>query len=318
MSVRWGIAGTGRIASDFVRDLSNIADAELVTVGSRSNDSARTFASTWNVPRAHGSITDLANDPEVDVVYVAGIHPVHREHAILMMKSGKHVLVEKPLAMNPAEVDEMIAVSASTGRFMMEAMWMRFNPLHVELKRRIDVGEFGKVISIDSDFSFAAERSSTHRLFDPTKGGGAVLDVGIYPITLAWWFIGEPTTWNATGVIGPTGVDEQATIDMRWPDGRSAHLTCGSTTEGTTASTITCESAVIVIPTRSHASNVAEIRSSSGTEHVTCDEPGLHHQVREVHRCISSGATESPRMPHRLSRTISAYMDSVLDVLHHR
>lgn len=318
MTMRWGIAGTGRIASDFARDLANIADAQLVAVGSRSIDSARTFASSRNIPHVHGSVADLARDTEVDVVYVAGIHPVHREQAILMMESGKHVLVEKPLAMNPTEVDDMLAVSASSGRFLMEAMWMRFNPLHVELKRRLDTGEFGKVISIESDFSFAAERTPTHRLFDPTKGGGSVLDVGIYPITLAWWFIGEPTSWNATGVIGPTGVDERATIEMQWSDGRSAHLTCGSTHEGSTASTIVCESATIVIPTRSHASNIAEIRTSSGTEQLVCDEPGLHHQVREVHRCIAAGENQSPRMSHRDSRAISAYMDSVLNVLHHR
>ncbi|NBY12939.1 MAG: gfo/Idh/MocA family oxidoreductase [Actinobacteria bacterium] len=128
MTMRWGIAGTGRIASDFARDLANIADAQLVAVGSRSIDSARTFASARNIPRAHGSVADLAQDPEVDVVYVAGIHPVHREHAIAMMRAGKHVLVEKPLAMNAGEVDEMLAVSTSTGRFLMEAMWMRFNP----------------------------------------------------------------------------------------------------------------------------------------------------------------------------------------------
>jgi len=318
MTMRWGIAGTGRIASDFARDLANIADAQLVAVGSRSIDSARTFASARNIPRAHGSVADLAQDPEVDVVYVAGIHPVHREHAIAMMRAGKHVLVEKPLAMNAGEVDEMLAVSTSTGRFLMEAMWMRFNPLHMELKRRIDAGEFGRVTSIDSDFSFDAGRNPSHRLFDPTKGGGALLDVGIYPITLAWWFIGAPESWSAHGAIGPTGVDEQATIDMTWNDGRFAHLTCGSTKEGTTASTITCESAMIVIPTRSHASNVAEIRTSSGIEHVTCDEPGLHHQVREVHRCISNGVTESPRMSHRDSHAISTFMDSALAVLHRR
>ena len=316
--MRWGIAGTGRIANDFARDLANITDAQLVAVGSRSLESARTFGSTWNLTRTHGSITELANDPEVEVVYVAGIHPVHREQAILMMKSGKHVLVEKPLAMSPAEVDEMVATSKATGRFLMEAMWMRFNPLHVELKRRIDAGEFGKITTIESDFSFAAERSPTHRLFDPTKGGGSVLDVGIYPITLAWWFVGAPVSWTASGVIGPTGVDEDATIEMSWGDGRSGHLTCGSTHEGSTASTITCESATIVIPTRSHASNVAEIRTSSGTERLVCDESGLHHQVREVHRCIANGLTESPRMSHRDSRAISAFMDSVLKSIHRR
>ena len=312
MTTRWGIAGTGRIASDFVRNLVNIADAEAVAVGSRSLGTATDFATERGIARAHGSITDLAADPDVDVVYVAGIHPVHRDHAIAMMRAGKHVLVEKPLAMNAQEVAEMIAVSQETGRFMMEAMWMRFNPLHVELKRRIDSGEFGRIVTLESDFSFSVPHDPSHRLFDPVKGGGALLDVGIYPITLAWWWLGAPDAWTASGTVGSTGVDESASLVLSWNDGASAHLTCASTVEGPRTSTVTCEGAVITIPAPSHASPVAEIRTATGTETVRCADPGLHHQVVEVHRCLAAGATESPRMTHADSRAIAAFMDSVL------
>ena len=318
MKIRWGIAGTGRIASDFVRDLSSIPDAEVVAVGSRTVESARSFASTRGIARAHGSIESLVADSSVDVIYVAGIHPVHRDHAIAAMRAGKHVLVEKPLAMNATEVAEMIGVSRETNRFLMEAMWTRFNPLHVELRRRFDAAEFGRVTAIDSDFSFALPVDPSHRLFDPSKGGGALLDVGIYPITLAWWWLGAPATWTARGHIGSTGVDESVELNLTTIGGATAHLTCGSTFDGPKKSTITCETAVIEIHPPSHSSRVAEVRTDSGTETVRCAGPGLHHQVVEVHRCIASGSTESPRMSHADSHAIATFMDEVLATLHGR
>ena len=316
MSIRWGIAGTGRIASDFVRDIAHIADAEVVAVGSRTLDGAQVFASARGIARAHGSIDSLVGDDNVDAIYVAGIHPVHRDHAIAAMRAGKHVLVEKPLAMNAAEVAEMITVSRETNCFLMEAMWTRFNPLHVELKRRVDTGEFGKIVSIDSDFSFSIPLDSSHRLFDPTKGGGSLLDVGIYPISLAWWWLGKPDTWTATGRIGTTGVDERVEMDFSYPGGRSAHLTCGSTFDGPKRSTITCESATIEIHPPSHSSPTADIRTTAGTETVRCAGPGLHHQVVEVHRCIAAGLRQSDRMSHGDSLGIATFMDDVLKALH--
>jgi len=221
------------------------------------------------------------------------------------------VLVEKPLAMDADEVQEIVAVSAETGRFVMEAMWMRFNPLHAELKRRLDAGEFGRVVSIESDFSFEAPRDPSHRLFDPAKGGGALLDVGIYPLNLAWWWLGAPGSWSATGEIGPTGVDESVSMELAWADGATAVLTCGSTRNGSRTSTIVCEKATIVIAPPSHSSPVAEIRTAGSTEHVTSERPGLHHQVREVQRCVAAGLRESPRMSHADSLAIARFMDDV-------
>lgn len=316
MSIRWGIAGTGRIASDFVRDIAHIGDAEVAAVGSRTLDGAKVFASERGIASAYGSIDSLAADDNVDAIYVAGIHPVHRNHAITAMRAGKHVLVEKPLAMNAAEVAEMITVSRETNRFLMEAMWTRFNPLHVELKRRVEAGEFGKVVSIESDFSFSIPHDPSHRLFDPTKGGGSLLDVGIYPISLAWWWLGKPDTWTATGLIGATGVDERAEMNFSYSGGRSAHLTCGSTFDGPKKSTIICEHATIEIHPPSHSSPVADIRTPAGIETVRCAGPGLHHQVVEVHRCIAAGLHESPQMSHADSFGIATFMDEVLSALH--
>ena len=312
MTFRWGIAGTGRIASDFVRDFAAIEDGRVSAVGSRTTAGAEKFASSRNIARVHGSMAELAADPDVDIVYVAGIHPVHREHAVMMLEAGKHVLVEKPLAMSPAEAESIIGASRSSGRFMMEAMWMRFNPLHVELKTRIDSGEFGPVEFIESDFTFEVPRDPSHRLFDPAKGGGALLDVGIYPLNLAWWWLGEPDAWSADGMLGPTGVDESVRMELEWRDGAKALLTCGSTAPGPRTSTITCRSAVIRIDAPSHASPTATIESNGTTERVEASAPGLHHQAREVQRCIAAGDTQSPRMPHAESLAISHFMDDVL------
>ena len=143
-----------------------------------------------------------------------------------------------------------------------------------------------------------------------------LLDVGIYPLTLAWWWLGAPTSWTATGDIGPTGVDESVTLDLGWSSGATARLTCGSTRNGSRQSVITCERATITIPTPSHASPVAHIVTANGTETVECAAPGLHHQVVEVQRCLAAGLIESPRMTHADSHAVATFMDDVLASLH--
>lgn len=315
MTTRWGIVGTGRIASDFARDLARIQDAEIVAVASRTASGAVDFARPRGIPHAYGSLDELSARTDIDVVYIAGIHPVHLPHATAMLRADKHVLVEKPLALDAREVATMIATAKESRRFLMEAMWMRFNPLHVEIKRRLDAGEFGRITHIDSDFSFSVPFDLQHRLFDPAKGGGAMRDVGIYPLTLAWWFLGRPDAWSARGTIGSTGVDEAVETTMSWNGGATATLTCASRREGTRASTITCERATIDIPGPSHASNVADIRTSSGIERVECAPSGLHHQVVEVQRCIDAGLLESPRMTHTDSLAVTSFMDDVISAI---
>ena len=313
MTHRWGIASTGNIAAAFARSLVKVPDAELVAVGSRSRETASRFASDHGVPVAHGSIIDLAADPSVEVVYVAGVNTVHAEHAVLLAEAGKHLLVEKPVAMNTAEFDTMVAAARANDVFLMEAMWMRFNPLHSELVRRIGSGEFGPVERVESDFSFGRPVDPAHRLFDPALGGGSLLDVGIYPLTLAWWLLGEPGSVEATVGMGPTGVDTSVRLDMGWDGGTTAALTCGSTVEGPRTSVITCAGARIEIPAPSHAASTATVRFGDGrTEEVSAVPASLHHQVLEVHRCLEAGLAESPRMPHAESRAVLGFMERVL------
>ena len=312
MTTTWGIMSTGRIAGDFARDIRAVPDAVIGAVGSRSAAAGKEFSQKFAIPTVHASAESLANDPSIDAVYIAGIHPVHRDHAILMMEAGKHVLVEKPLAMNATEAAEMTAVARRTNRFLMEAMWMRFNPLHVEIKRRLDSGEFGSVRAIEADFSFVGPDDPTHRLFDPTKGGGSLLDVGVYPITLAWWLVGAPDQWNAEVVIGNTGVDVSAALEFTWASGAHASLQCGTQRDGSRSATIVCDSATINIPAPAHSSPIAEITTANGTEVVKCAPPGLHHQVIEAQRCIAEGRIESSRMSHHDSVAIAQFIDDAL------
>lgn len=309
----WGIASTGNIAAAFARSLTHVPDAELVAVGSRSEGSASRFAGEHAVPAAHGSIADLAADPHVEIVYVAGVNTVHAAHAVLLAEAGKHVLVEKPVAMNTAEFDVMVAAARSNGVFLMEAMWMRFNPLHVELVRRISSGEFGPVEHIESDFSFNRPLDPSHRLFDPSLGGGSLLDVGIYPLTLAWWLLGEPDSVESCVETGVTGVDTSVSLGLGWNGGATAHLTCGSTFDGPRTSVIRCTGARIEIPAPSHAASSAHIGFPDGaTDTLSAAPASLHHQVPEVHRCVEAGLSESPRMPHGESRAVLAMMEQVL------
>ncbi len=310
-ALRWGIAATGGIADQFARALTNVPDAQLVAVGSRTFERAEAFARAHGATRAHGSYEALAADPDVDVVYVASIHPRHRPDTIEFLEAGKHVLVEKPMGLSAAEVDQMAEAARANGRFLMEAMWMRFNPLHVELVDRIERGDIGEVRRIMADFSFQIPSDPEHRLLAKDKGGGALLDVGIYPVTLAWWLLGEPTSVAHVAHLASTGVDDEVSLLCGWDNGASALLTCATRTEGSMTARIEGSAGSITIHPPAHASSSATIRRRGTDEHLTTDPASLHHQVHEVHRCVRAGLLESPRMPWATSRAILALFDRI-------
>jgi predicted dehydrogenase len=309
--IRWGIAGTGGIASSFVADFAKLDDGEIVAVGSRSAESATVFAAERGIERSYGSYDALAADPHIDAVYVAGIHPVHAPHAELFLDAGKHVLVEKPIALNVAQVDEMIAAAERNDRFLMEAMWMRFNPAHVEMMQRIEAGAIGEVRRLAADFSFALPFDGTHRLWDRSKGGGALLDLGIYPFTLAWWTLGPPDRIDATGHVAATGVDDEVALLCSWDGGASASLTAALRLPGTMTARIEGTEGAIDLAAPAHCIDRLTIRRGGEVEEIQAEAGGLHHQVAEVHRCLRAGANESPRMPLATSRAIIERFDRI-------
>ena len=232
--VRWGICGTGSIANDFVEALVNVPDAEAVAVGSEDIDRAETFGDRHGIGRRHGSYEDLSADPDVDVIYVASTQQRHKQDAMLFLKAGHHVLCEKPLALNSEQLEEMIAAANANDRFFMEALWSRFLPSYLRLKELVAEGAIGELKMLQADFTIKVpdvERAN-HRLFDPDRGGGALLDLGIYPVQLAHYTLGPPVRVEATAMLTDDGLDEQTSMLLDHGEGRASVLTTGVTAQG--------------------------------------------------------------------------------------
>ncbi len=221
--IRWGIIGTGRIARLFAEGLGALLDAELVAVGSRSQANADDFAKQFNVPFRHTSYEALAHDARVDAVYIATPHSLHVENTLMALEAGKPVLCEKPFAINARQAESIIRTARAKGILVMEAMWTRFLPPIVRLREMLNEGIIGEVRTLEAGFGFQREKREG-RLFDLALGGGALLDIGIYPVSLASMIFGPPTQITGLAEIGPTGVDEQAAIVLGHPQGQLAVL----------------------------------------------------------------------------------------------
>ena len=222
MTLKWGIAATGGIASKMAAALQTLDDAEIVAVGSRSHESATTFANKFGIPQAHGSYAELFANPNVDIVYIASPHSHHRNMAIAALNAGKHVLCEKAFAVNTTEATEMVDAARRNNRFLMEAMWTWFIPGNIELKRRIADGAIGKVLTVDADFCLDIPATDgRHRRSD--LAGGALLDLGIYPVTFACHVLDEyPDNVRAMGRLTQSGVDATLAGVASFPAVRSA------------------------------------------------------------------------------------------------
>jgi len=233
-SLAWGIIGTGGIAADFARALHGSKRCRIASVCGSSPEKAAQFARRFKVPRAARSLEELCGDPEVQAVYVATPHPLHEPHTLAAIDAGKHVLCEKPLAMDAASAERMIDAARRRGTFLMEAFMYRCHPLVRELAARLAQGEIGEVRHVRADFGFRTERNPASRLYAPELGGGAILDVGCYPMSLARLVAGvaqggqfaEPVRLAGSGFIGPLGADELASAELTFASGLTAQLTC--------------------------------------------------------------------------------------------
>ncbi len=316
MTTRWGIAGTGGIAARFVQALQQTPDAELVAVGSRTDRRADAFADEWDIPHRHGDYDDLARDDDVDVVYVATPQSRHADDACRYLDAGKHVLCEKPMAMTEAEVLRMTASAHLAERFLMEAIWSRFLPAYVRLWELLLHGRIGEPLFVEADFGFAMPVDPAHRLFDPARGGGALLDLGVYPLQLASLVLGPPDRVVASGHMGETDVDETVVAALHHPGGKLAvvkasirlNLACTARIVGTEGS--------IELPAFMHCPESLTVRDAFGQAEVIeapIEGEGLRYQVDEVHRCLAEGVGESRVMTLHESAQIAATMDTIRD-----
>jgi predicted dehydrogenase len=301
--VRWGILATGGIAASFTADLVDLPDAEVVAVASRRAESAKAFAERFGIPRAYGDWRALAEDEDVDVVYVATPHSAHRTAAGLCLEAGRHVLCEKPFTLNVREAEELVALARARGRFLMEAMWMYCNPVVRRLAGMVRDGAIGEVRTVQADFGIAGPFPPSHRLRDPAQGGGALLDLGVYPISLAQLLLGEPSDVTGRAVLSDEGVDLQTGALLSWESGAIASVHC-SIVGGTaiTASVTGSEGRIDIPDGFFFPDRFVLHRPGRDPQTFTADpldgpRNNFRHEATEVMRAIRAGETESPLVP---------------------
>ncbi|MEV6623876.1 Gfo/Idh/MocA family oxidoreductase [Amycolatopsis sp. NPDC051106] len=311
--LRWGIMGTGGIAKSFAEDLELTGSGVVAAVGSRTAESAGVFAEQRGIPARHGSYEALANDPDVDIVYVATPHPLHHGNARLALEAGKPVLVEKPFTMNAEEARDLAGLARENNLFLMEAMWTRFLP-HVRHLRGL-LPSLGDVVTVTADHGQWFAEDPAFRLFAPELGGGALLDLGIYPVSFASMVLGTPDRVAAMVTPAFTGVDAQTSMLFGYASGAQAVLSCTlSAASPTTASIVGTDGRIEIDgPFYAPASFTLIPRVGERSRFEYVDEGrGLRHQADEVARLLAAGETESPLMPLDETVSIMTTMDRVL------
>jgi predicted dehydrogenase len=312
--LRWGILGTGGIAHTFATDLRLTDSGVLSAVGSRSPGSADRFANEFGIAARHPSYELLVADPSVDVVYVATPHPMHRDNAILALRAGKPVLVEKPFAMNAVEAAEIVEVARQQGLFAMEAMWTRFLPHIAVVRDWLALRALGEIVTVTADHGQWFAEDPESRLFAPELGGGALLDLGIYPVSFASMILGTPN--RVAAVIDPafTGVDAQTSMVFGYESGAQAVLACTLRAKSPTRASIVGTDARIEIDGDFYAPAAVTLVPRQGEPTripSTHEGRGLRHQADEVARRLAAGELESPFMPLDESISIMQTMDTV-------
>jgi predicted dehydrogenase len=315
----WGVLGPGRIARSFVEDLALVPDGRLVATGSRSAERAASFAGQYG-GRAHGSYEELVADPAVDVVYVATPHALHDAHVRLCLEAGKAVLCEKPMTLDAGTTSALFAEAESRGLFLMEAMWMACHPTIRTMLRLLADGAHGTPRQVHADLGFVVDVPPTDRLMDLALGAGALLDMGIYPLTLAHLVLGEPERLEAVADVSATGVDLDVAISGLYPGGATAALTASMTSCSPRTATVATELGRFDLPRNAHHPERIRWTSYAGPEGISewvwPDEPvigtGYGNEIVEVHECLRAGRLTSELVPPAQTISVMRQMDTVL------
>ncbi|HEY8454618.1 MAG TPA: Gfo/Idh/MocA family oxidoreductase [Actinopolymorphaceae bacterium] len=312
--IRWGIIATGNIAGQFARDLALLPDHEVVAVGSRNLQRAKAFAEEHGVRKAYGSYAELVADLEVDVVYVATPHSDHLATSRLALNAGKAVLCEKSLTVNAREARELVNLAREKQLFFMEAMWMRCNPLHLRLAELVKDGVIGEPKALHASLGFVAEYDPRGRLFAPELAGGALLDVGVYPVSLAYHVFGPPDVVQATGTLAPTGVDASVAIALGYQAGQVASLACSLVSTLPNEAWVSGTEGWIVLPRSFHDTHTLVVhREGREPEAVSVERKGIGYtyEAIEVARCLREGLVESPLVSWNDSLAVMDVLDAV-------
>ncbi len=312
--VSWGIIGTGHIANKFAQDLTAMPEARLVAVGSRSKAAAESFGARWGAPHRHGSYAALAEDRAVEAVYVAVPHPFHAEISLLCLEAGKAVLCEKPFAINASQAEQVIRCARARKLLVMEGMWTRAFPVMARLRQLLADGAVGGVRLVAAHFSFRSQFSPEGRLFNRALGGGALLDVGIYPVSLASMILGSPAQICSAAEMGPSGVDYQAAMIFHYQSGAVATLFAGLRADTPGEAEIIGQSGSIQLQSPWWKPSRMTLRRAWGKrEHF--DMPyagnGFQFEAAEFIHCLRQGRLESTLMPLDETLAIMKTLDAV-------
>ncbi len=326
--LRWGVVGTGGIARRVMSDLLLVPDAQLVAVCSRSAERGSAYAAALAVPTGRPQpelvVFEQLSDmlPEIDVLYVATPHAVHREPTIAALASGTAVLTEKALAVHYRDAVAIVVAARQHETFFMEALWTRFNPLHVKLRALIGDGALGEIRRVVDDFSFAFPYDPGHRLYDPAQGGGTLLDMGPYPVSMIQSLLGDPESVDVHGSRAPNGVDNSATLLFRYPDGVAGIGTCTLLADGSNSASIVGTLGRVEMDANALAPTRMTLYRNGFEPEVfsaQIDGAGYVPQLQEVQAGVRSGNMESAVMPHRDSLSMMGILTDALAAIgvHH-
>ena len=310
---RFGMVGHGHITGQFLGAIEVVEGAHVGAVAGRNADRAKAFAQAQDIAASYGSVGEMLQSEELDAVYICTPHPSHEEAAIACLEAGVAVLVEKPMAPNLDGATRIVDAARDAGVFAMEAMWTRFLPIYEVVRRWIDEGRIGEVRQVTAAFGFAAPVMPEHRLFNPDLAGGSLLDVGVYPLTIAHWLYGShPSEYGVVARVGETKVDEIVSIAASYPGGGLAQLSCATVANLESSAVIAGTEGSIEIPVF-WAADRAILRAGGEEENEAMPHRanGFEYEIEEVVNCVRAGRTESERMPLSLSLEMVGLCDEI-------
>lgn len=313
-NINWGILGTGRMAEIFTSELLRLPGCKITAVGSRSAEKAHAFGNRFHISEQFGSYDALVQQSSADIIYVATPHPYHAENAKRALNNGKHVLCEKPFSINAKDAESMIKLAHKTNLFLMDALWIRFTPLMKWLKTALDNGFLGDLGMFSGSFGYAMEFDSQSRVYNPDLGGGALLDVGIYPLSTSVWLMGIPEETKALATLGKTSVDERTGILLKTTDGKISALYTAVVNRTPLDFTVMGKKGIITVHGPwGHQDRLTYYPKSGEAEEkkFAFDGRGYGYMAQHVMNCIREGKAESPVISHDETLSIMKIMDQI-------
>ncbi len=313
-TINWGIIGLGNIAHKFATDLLTIEGAKLYAVASRNQDKAEAFATKYDAVKSYDSYESLAKDKNINAVYIATPHALHKENTILCLEHGIAVLCEKPFAMNSDEVSEMISKAKEKNVLLMEALWTYFLPHYKFVLKTLEENKFGNLVKVESDFGFYRAFDNSSRLFNKPLGGGSLLDIGIYPIFAALSTLGKPEAIKAEATFFENGADSSCKMEFQYQNGATAHLKSTLLEDTPTEATFYCETGMIKINDGWFSpASVTLIPNKGKKETIDFGYKTIGYNYEAIHfnQLLRDGKTKSNIMTFEFSKDLISLLDEV-------